>query len=205
MATSLGKTCKACGSPRKQSNIGYHPDTFEAYCVNPWICNTEHPNSPENLIKRGKELQLLTFEEAEEAFGSWLLMNHPDKDKAEKIRRLVTHPTTVRVGSPENAEFLVNLVDELGLQSISDAMRFCVQNTREQFHSYKKDLGQRTEVKRIEDQLTETSQELTDTLNKPAAPAPQPEQPPQQQPESESAESASEDTEQKSADFLGSF
>lgn len=159
---ALGKVCTACNTDRKKKSILYHPDTLMPYCEHPYICNEEHPNSPKNLITRGTEIQLIPFEEAQEKFTNWLLMNQPDKEKAEAIRRMVTMPTTIRIGSPDLARFILDLKEELQFSSISDTIRYCVQQMKEAEHAYYhkyQELEEKQEVeKRVEEAIKEIEQ-----------------------------------------------
>jgi Arc/MetJ-type ribon-helix-helix transcriptional regulator len=164
MSTALGKVCAACGVERKRKSMMYHPDDFMPYCENPYICNSEHPNSPKNLIARGSELKLLTFEEAQEKFQKWIAFNHPDKERAQRIRRMVARPTTIRIGSPEMAQFLLDLQDRFQFDSISDAVRYCIRKLMEAeegfFHEYKKLEEEREEERQFEEAKKEVEQAL---------------------------------------------
>lgn len=160
MSTALGKVCAACGVERKRKSMMYHPDNFMPYCENPYICNSEHPNSPKNLIARGYELKLLPFEEAQK----WIAFNHPDKERAQRIRRMVARPTTIRIGSPEMAQFLLDLQDRFQFDSISDTVRYCIRKLMEAeegfFHEYKKLEEEQEEERQFEEVKKEVEQAL---------------------------------------------
>ena len=130
-AVALGKTCTACSKERKKKGILYHPDTFMPYCDNPYVCNSDHPNSPVNLIKRGDELKLIPLEEAEHKFNQHIVLNQPDKDIADKIRKMVKNPTTVRIGDPRTAEFILELQKQYAFGSVAETIRYCIELVRE--------------------------------------------------------------------------
>lgn len=139
-AVALGKTCSACGKERKKKGILYHPETFMPFCDNPWVCNDEHPNSPKNLIARGGELELIQLEEAELKFNQQVVLNQPDPEIAQKIRKMVKNPTTVRIGDPRTAEFILELQKKFGFGSVAEAIRYCIETVRENEDTFYKDL-----------------------------------------------------------------
>lgn len=130
-AVALGKVCSACGKERKKKGILYHPETFMPFCDNPYVCNNDHPNSPVNLIKRGDELKLIPLEEAELKFNQHIVLNQPDKEIAEKIRKMVKNPTTVRIGDPRTAEFILELQKQYAFGSVAETIRYCIELVRE--------------------------------------------------------------------------
>lgn len=164
----LGKTCIACGQERnKKDKIAYHPATFEPYCSSLYYCNEDHPNSPKNLalnVKDGKylpygEVPLLGYDEAKEVYGKWLETHHSNPEKAKKIRRMVENPFTIRIGSPELAEFILNLQDEMAYTSISDTIRFCIQRMQEEHGGFHQKVEAKKQEIREQDNLKEVSKE----------------------------------------------
>lgn len=167
MATALGKVCAACGIERKKKGILYHPVDFMPYCNNPYICNDDHPNSPKNLIQRGEELTLISLEEAQENFQKWLALNHPDKEIAEKIQRMVKNPTTVRIGSPELAQFVIETQNKFAFSSVADTIRYFIQLAMENEGRYYKDYAEKEdEQKEIEKEI-EVQKEIETIVNTP--------------------------------------
>lgn len=138
-AVALGKTCSACGKERKKKGILYHPETFMPFCDNPWVCNDDHPNSPKNLIARGGELELIQLEEAELKFNQQVVLNQPDPEIATKIRKMVKNPTTVRIGDPRTAEFILELQKKFAFGSVAEAIRYCIETVRENEDTFYKD------------------------------------------------------------------
>jgi hypothetical protein len=179
-AVALGKTCSACGKERKKRGILYHPETFMPYCDNPWVCNDEHPNSPKNLIARGGELELIELEEAELKFNQQIVLNQPDPEIAQKIRKMVKNPTTVRISDPRTAEFVLELQKKFGFGSVAEAIRYCIETVRENEDTFYKDLVKaeqhqteekaEEELKRIfPDPVQEEEKESVEEVNKEAA------------------------------------
>jgi Arc/MetJ-type ribon-helix-helix transcriptional regulator len=138
----LGKSCTACGVTRNKKSILYDPNTLLPYCESPWICpSEEHVNSPKNIILRGGDIKLIGLEQAQKAYREILIDTVQDSDQVKKIRSMVERPISIRIGSPDMAQFLVALQDEQNFSSISDAVRYCVQmvmnHNEEYFNQYK--------------------------------------------------------------------
>lgn len=128
----LGVQCVACGTKRRHKSLRYHPETYEAYCENPYVCNDNHPNSPANLIKRQRQLQLVTFDEAESAYRAGVVV-----DKADRLKRLMTNPLTVRITSVEMAQFLIQHSD-ITEQTISELVRGFIESMMVRYATFDK-------------------------------------------------------------------
>ena len=118
----LGVQCVACQARRKHKGLRYHPETFEPYCENPYLCNEQHPNSPVNLISRKTQVHLYTYEEAQSKYVAEAIF-----EKSDKLKRLLNQPVTFRITSAEMAEFLVDESEATG-QSISEIVRGYIQS-----------------------------------------------------------------------------
>lgn len=138
-ALALGKVCAACGKERKSKALKYDPATFLPYCDNPYICSDDHPNSPKNLIQNQKETALFDLAQANEAYRKHLKVQYANSDTVEKIHRMLTHPTTIRIQDPDMAVFLVDLEEELGLDNLSDTIRYCIQVVKENNGVFRKE------------------------------------------------------------------
>jgi hypothetical protein len=172
---ALGKVCAACGVERKKKGIRYSPEDFMPYCDNPYVCNENHPNAPKNLLLRGAELALIPYAEAEEKYKAYLDKNLPNSEMAEKIRRMVTNPTTVRVADPGLAQFLLEFQEEMQFDSISDTIRFCVQKMRESRHGFYSDHKVIAEAKAEEKRVEVQKAEIEKAVAKPIQPKTEPE------------------------------
>jgi lipid II:glycine glycyltransferase (peptidoglycan interpeptide bridge formation enzyme) len=149
------------------------------FCDNPWVCNDEHPNSPKNLIARGGELELIELEEAELKFNQQIVLNQPDPEIAQKIRKMVKNPTTVRISDPRTAEFVLELQKKFGFGSVAEAIRYCIETVRENEDTFYKDLvsaeqrkaehEENQAVKEEFKQAFEAEQEPVEEVNKEAA------------------------------------
>lgn len=159
-AVALGKTCSACGKERKKKGILYHPETFMPFCDNPWVCNDDHPNSPKNLIARGGELELIQLEEAELKFNQQVVLNQPDPEIATKIRKMVKNPTTVRIGDPRTAEFILELQKKFAFGSVAEAIRYCIETVRENEDTFYKDYVKAEQEKEADEQEQDLVAEL---------------------------------------------
>lgn len=171
--TALGTVCTVCNENRKRKGILYHPETFLPYCANPFDCNEDHPNSPDNVAKRAIEhgsveagkMNMLPFDEAEVQFQIWLETHH-DAEEAERIRRMTTRPVTFRVGNYEIAEFLLKYQDAVGAKSVSDVVRYCIEQMMDDFKVGRREMP----VKPIppeeqEDEDFETRHEQSETTD----------------------------------------
>lgn len=141
---ALGRTCGACGKEHKTSHLAFDPETLLPYCTNPYICNVNHPNSPTNLIKRGAEVLLVTYAQANAAHEKQLLEKY-DPTIIVKIQKLIVKPITVRVQDPDMAKFLIELQEQMSFPTMSDTMRYCVQLLQESKGMYYKEYKQMQE------------------------------------------------------------
>lgn len=99
-------SCHACGKPRRKKMLGF-TEKFVPYCSSYWLCNEKHPNHPANPDKQA--------------------LFPPDKVKAnENIQALMTKPFSMRIGDYATCKFLVDLQQEKGFKSMSDTVRFCL-------------------------------------------------------------------------------
>jgi hypothetical protein len=170
----LGKTCTACNRERsKTKSIMYDSQTLMPYCEHPYICNTKHPNSPVNLIERGEELKLININDAQKLFKQHLIESVGDPKKIERIRNLVDKPTTIRVGSPDLAQFLLKLEEEYNFSSLADTIRFCIQMQMENQGAYYRDFKKLETAKQVEQQEQEAIEYVA------AEPKPEPKPKPQ--------------------------
>lgn len=163
MNYTLGKTCVACGQNRAKKNIAYDPNTFYAYCSNPWVCpagKDKHINSPANIIKNQGETELLPLDRAQELYTKHLENTIVDNEVVDRVRKMVEHPTSVRLVSPEMAMFLVNLQRDMELNSISDTIKYCIEQLMDSNREYVKafkdnetDKEYQKEVKKVQDDV----------------------------------------------------
>lgn len=131
MANALGKVCTACGAERKKKGmILYRSTDFMPFCQDFYFCNDDHPNSPKNVLANQGLTELIPFEQAQEAFKGWLDVHHSDPAQVKKIRQMVERPITLRIGSPELAQFLLDIQSEFNMSSLSDAIRYCIQSVK---------------------------------------------------------------------------
>lgn len=155
MSNVLGRICTACGQERKKKDmLAYHPETFEPYCSSYYYCNDEHPNSPKNLAlnitkypETYGETPLLPYEAAKEAYSEWVMTHHENPEKVKRIRKMVASPLTLRLNSPELAEFILDLQQEMEFSSVSDTIRFCIHRMQEEhggFHQTQEKIKQET-------------------------------------------------------------
>jgi lipid II:glycine glycyltransferase (peptidoglycan interpeptide bridge formation enzyme) len=83
---------------------------------------------------------LIELEEAELKFNQQIVLNQPDPEIAQKIRKMVKNPTTVRISDPRTAEFVLELQKKFGFGSVAEAIRYCIETVRENEDTFYKDL-----------------------------------------------------------------
>lgn len=169
MNTSIGleKFCAACGKERKRRSFLYDPQTMKAYCANPYICNDDHPNSPQNIILRQEEAKLVSYDVANEGHKK-LLLETFDATLVKKIKRIMQSPITLRIPDPAMAQFIVESQEELGTVDTSNTIRYFIQIAMENRGIYLKE----HKVLAAEKAKTDRTEEAVKELEKPVAPAP---------------------------------
>lgn len=172
----LGKACAACGTSRKVKNLRYDPNTFLGYCENPYICNSDHPNAPAKVHLRGikgeqGEIFLTSLAEAENFYREKLMIDEPNSEKVQLIKRVLESPVSVRITSPDVAKFLVELHDEFGFKTISETVRYCVQALKESkdgyYNDYKKIEQDHQEEVKVQEFVKELEQEVNEPKEEP--------------------------------------
>lgn len=160
-ALTLGKVCAACGKERKSKVLRYDPNTFQPYCDNPYICTPDHPNSAANIIARQKELLMIDFATANDAYKSQLLDSF-DPSVVDQIQRLLNYPLTMRIQDPEMAQFMVEYKEEHDFDSMSEVIRYAVQMLMENKGVYLKEhtklKDEKEKVERTEAAIAEIEQ-----------------------------------------------
>lgn len=157
--TVLGTTCTACGANRRRKTVVYDPQTLLPYCHTPYICNEKHPNSPENLIDRGSQVTLVDYQEAQRLLKIALENDQAIGMEAERIRRMVTQPTSIRINDPELARFLIQIQNEFNFNSVSDAIRYCIELVKEnrgRFYADHRELKEQKELQEEAEKVLST-------------------------------------------------
>lgn len=158
-AVVLGSVCAACGAVRKIRNLRYDLEDFMPYCHSAYICNEHHVNSERNLLLRKAVKPLVEYDEAKAAYEDYLLNAYEDQAEAERLKRLMLRPTTIRVMDQEMAKFLIRLQDERGL-GISEAVRYCIESMMERESENSKQVKKYVETKKKQEQAAEVVKEL---------------------------------------------
>ena len=112
----LKKTCYACNKERKKSKLVYDDD-LKAYCKNSYECNSEHPNSPMNLVKNGKIIKLYEHDEALKIFA--------ESNSTETIKHM-SSPITIRLSDVRQAIHIEKVCTERNI-STSDYIRSLIE------------------------------------------------------------------------------
>jgi hypothetical protein len=115
--------CVACEKELTKKDLLYTEDK-QAYCVNPFTCSENHPNSVKNILARGAAVKLYNEVELEENTFDKLEVSDEMKDR---ITKAVTKPQSIRLSKVPIAHYLLAKQEEEGLGSISEAVRYCIE------------------------------------------------------------------------------
>lgn len=118
--------CVACFKEGTKKDFLFD-ENKNVYCVNPFTCNENHPNSVKNIIARGAAVKMFTEEELELNFFE---INGVSDEVKERVLKVATKPQSIRLSKFDIAHYLLQLQDLRGLASISEAVRYCVMYTK---------------------------------------------------------------------------
>ena len=115
--------CQVCEKPLKKKEARYD-EYGRVYCNNPFDCSEEHPNSPQNIVKRGYAYALYDHK----TYASRKLEGFDELDDETKLKleRIVKKPQSIRINDYAIAYYLLTLKEQYGLSSLSEAIRHCV-------------------------------------------------------------------------------
>lgn len=114
--------CTACSKEYTKKEIVYSTERLP-YCPNPFVCNEDHPNSPDNIVARGGAVKMFTESELED--NTFEMLEVSDAMK-ERIMKIATKPQSIRLSKLDIAHYLIMLQETRNLASISEAVRHCV-------------------------------------------------------------------------------
>ena len=115
--------CQVCEKPLKKKEARYD-DYGRVYCPNPFECTEEHPNSPQNIVKRGHAYAL--YDHKTYATRKLEGFDELDDETKLKLERIVKKPQSIRINDYAIAYYLLTLKEQYGLSSLSEAIRHCV-------------------------------------------------------------------------------
>lgn len=166
VSLSLDKRCTACNMERKPKNLRFDPKDFKPYCANPWSCNEDHPNSPKNLIRNQKETMLVEHAQAHAAYETYLRLHYANSDRVQQMHKMLKHPTQFRITDPEQANYLLDLQEQIDAGSLAEVIRYCIDFTRERlaienYHGAVK-------VEQVKHDKEQTAQRTVASINDPA-------------------------------------
>lgn len=120
MRITTDNYCVACGANRKKKLLVF-TENFIPYCSSYWLCNESHPNHP----KQKQHIQLYNFKEIQD-----LIAKRKPED-SQIIKQLMSKPFSVRISDYKTINFLIELKKIHDLNSFSDALRYCIDQTME--------------------------------------------------------------------------
>jgi Arc/MetJ-type ribon-helix-helix transcriptional regulator len=115
--------CSACGRELNRKEVLYTEDR-RPFCSNPFVCNQDHPNSPDNIIARNGAIRMYSEEELERSIFESL---HVSDEMKERIIKVATKPQSIRLSKVDIAYYILQLQETKGFSSISEAVRYCIQ------------------------------------------------------------------------------
>lgn len=115
--------CQVCEKPLKKKEVRYD-EHGRVYCPNPFECTEEHPNSPQNIVKRGYACDL--YDHKTYATRKLEGFEELDDETKLKLERIVKKPQSIRINDYAIAYYLLTLKEQYGLSSLSEAIRHCV-------------------------------------------------------------------------------
>lgn len=119
--------CTACEKELAKKEALYTEDKLP-YCVNPFTCNDQHPNSVENIVARKGAVKMFTEDELESNTFDNLNVTQEMK---ERIMKVATKPQSIRLFKVDIAYYVLQLKESKNLASISEAVRYCIEKTME--------------------------------------------------------------------------
>lgn len=117
--------CTACGKEHSLKDVLY-TENGAPYCANAFTCNDEHPNSVKNILTRQGSVTMYTESELEDNVYERLNIGAEMK---ERIGRIVSKPQSIRLSKVEVAYYLIQLQENMGLNSLAEAIRYCITET----------------------------------------------------------------------------
>lgn len=128
----LSTTCKFCGLDRKYKNLAFTP-TLEAVCMSPVKCNTLHPNSLDNIRRRGNVEEFYTYEQAMEVAYERTeqtykqsVSNHSRRLRNINVDTLLTRAVSFRVANEMQADYIAYIMGKLSINKLSQAMQYFI-------------------------------------------------------------------------------
>ena len=123
--------CSACGRHRRKEDLVFDPNTLKPFCYNIQSCNASHPNSYQNVMARNGVLKdLVNYKEAQDVYVENLLRN--TDPRTVELMKLANRPTSVRLGSVELADYVLDYRDKHNKATITAAIQAIIREHKEQ-------------------------------------------------------------------------
>lgn len=119
--------CTACEKELTRKEALYTIDKLP-YCPNPFDCTTRHPNHVENILARQGAVKMFTEDQLETNIFENLNVT-PEMRK--RIMKVATKPQSIRLFKVDIAYYVLQLQESKQLSSISEAVRYCIEQTME--------------------------------------------------------------------------
>jgi hypothetical protein len=95
--------CTACAKELIKKDTLYTEDKYP-FCINPYTCNDNHPNSIKHVLERQGAVRLFTEDELENV--TFQSLNVTEEMK-ERIMKVATKPQSIRLSKLEIAHYLI--------------------------------------------------------------------------------------------------
>ena len=125
----LSTTCKFCGVDRKYKNLAF-TSTLDAVCISPVKCNTLHPNTLDNIRRRGNVEEFYTYEQAmqialertEQTYRN-SASNHSRRLRSINTETILQRAISFRVSNEMQAEYIAYTMGKLSINKLSQAIQ----------------------------------------------------------------------------------
>jgi len=128
----LSTTCRYCGTDRKFKNLVFN-SALEAACSSPMKCSTVHPNSLDNIRRRGTVEEFYTYEEAmqiaherTEQTYRHSVSSHSRRLRSINIDSLLNKAISFRVANEMQADYIAYLMGKLSINKLSQVMHYLI-------------------------------------------------------------------------------
>ena len=128
----LSTTCKFCGLDRKYKNLLF-TNALEAVCVSPIKCNALHPNSLDNIRRRGTVEEFYTYEEAMQAAYDRTeqtykhsASNHSRRLRSINTETILNKAISFRVANEMQADYIAYTMGKLSINKLSQAIHYFI-------------------------------------------------------------------------------
>ena len=125
----LNTVCTACGKEDLlKAHLGYTTPELVCYCKSPANCVAAHPNSFESTVRRGYQVQLISYTQALEEYKAKHVIGEVSVENIQAYE-LLNKSVSTRLLGMEDARFIVKVKNEMNLNT-SKAIAHIIESFR---------------------------------------------------------------------------